>query len=67
MPNYLGTAVALLIVEPTEDMKMKTENMTIDEIINSLKGINFFIGGLRDREIKYYYEQIIEKSNPELL
>ena len=27
----------------------------------------FYIGGLNDNEIKYYYELRIEKSNPELL
>ena len=35
-------------------------NITIEQMENELKKINFFIGGLTDEAIKYYYYKLIK-------
>ena len=39
---------------------MKT--LTIDQKEESLRNINFFVGGLTDEAIEYYYNNLIAKT-----
>ncbi len=36
--------------------------MSIEQMENALRNINFFVGGLSDEGIIYYYNKLIAKS-----
>ena len=35
---------------------------TIEQMEQSLREINFFVGGLTDEQIKYYYEKLVNEG-----
>jgi hypothetical protein len=39
------------------------DTITIDEMTNELIKINFFVGGLTDKAIEYYYNLLIVKND----
>lgn len=37
------------------------ENLTVEQMDQALRDINFFVGGLTDAAIEYYYNQLINQ------